>query len=578
MVESSDSLIPPRPKPTHWRTALIWGGSILLLVALGFGGWQFYLRRAPDRLVGQARAESNAGKGRNAFLLLQRALQIDPESVAATMAMADMYEQAGTMDAISWRSRLMTLEPDVPQHVLDVAATCVRFRQVDLAKAALAKVPGALRGGTDFLALTGATALLERRWEDAAAAFAEARKLQPTNPEHAFNEANALINSPTEAVRKAAIIELEAAARGSEARLQQPARQTLRDFAATAGRTAEAVEWGRLAASAPEATWEDSLRLLTLMEAGGASDAASYLETLKTAAARDPANAAPLLQWMRKHRRIAESTAWAAQLPIADATRPEIALEVAAAYQDQSNWEAMERTLTGDGKDWGLREVLRLGLLSRAEQLLGKSAQSKATWGLAISAAARRPSALLDLAALASSWNRPADATDALWRIVALDPPETERALIALFSEYDKAQDTRGLLRVFTSMIERKLGGEVAQNNFIFMALLLEERTDQARALARRRAESQPADATVVCARAFAEFKAGAFKEAVARMKRLPEAQLTEPARAGYYGVMLAAAGEIADAQRYLRIAEPARMLPEERSLYGAARRKVGLP
>jgi hypothetical protein len=58
-------------------------------------------------------------------------------------------------------------------------------------------------------------------------------------------------------------------------------------------------------------------------------------------------------------------------------------------------------------------------------------------------------------------------------------------------------------------------------------------------------------------------------------MQSLPKDKLEKPATAAYYGVLLAAKGERAEAARFLDLAKDADLLPEEKNLVREARRST---
>ncbi len=54
--------------------------------------------------------------------------------------MAETAELAGRGEALSWRQRVSALEPNVPENQVSLAATALRFGQVDLARKSLDSV------------------------------------------------------------------------------------------------------------------------------------------------------------------------------------------------------------------------------------------------------------------------------------------------------------------------------------------------------------------------------------------------------------------------------------------------------
>jgi hypothetical protein len=76
-----------------------------------------------------------------------------------------------------------------------------------------------------------------------------------------------------------------------------------------------------------------------------------------------------------------------------------------------------------------------------------------------------------------------------------------------------------------------------------------------------------PTNSTVVTTYAFAMHKEKKTRAALEALKALSAEQLREPSVAAYYGIILAESGSQAQADEYLRLAQAAPLLPEEKAL-----------
>jgi predicted Zn-dependent protease len=87
----------------------------------------------------------------------------------------------------------------------------------------------------------------------------------------------------------------------------------------------------------------------------------------------------------------------------------------------------------------------------------------------------------------------------------------------------------------------------------------------------------QPANAAYTATYAFSLFRQGKFAEAAAAMNELTPDQSNDPSVSLYYGIFLAAAGDVEKSKPFLQAAGNARMFPEERQLLAEAKKRAGL-
>lgn len=111
--------------------------------------------------------------------------------------------------------------------------------------------------------------------------------------------------------------------------------------------------------------------------------------------------------------------------------------------------------------------------------------------------------------------------------------------------------------------------------DYAALSLLLDNDVTQAHQLAAEVYRVEPKNPFYASTYAFSLHKQGRAREAVAVLRKLNAEQLDNPVIAVYYGIMLAAVGEAAEAGPYLSKSSQARLMPEELALVDRA--KTGL-
>jgi predicted Zn-dependent protease len=136
---------------------------------------------------------------------------------------------------------------------------------------------------------------------------------------------------------------------------------------------------------------------------------------------------------------------------------------------------------------------------------------------------------------------------------------------------YDTGR-TRPLLNLFTLQSKRKPADLSLKNNLAMTALLLDAQELKPHDLARQVYDQNPTNAAYASTYAFSLHLKNQNPEALKVMKQLPPKALEDPAIAGYYGLVLNATGDRANAVTYLNWAFKSTLLPEEKKLFEQAR------
>lgn len=545
--------------------------ACILVAAIGVGSFLGYRVWRERHLVCQTESFLASGDSKSALLVARHLLELNPNSVAACRVMAETAEQAGRNEAISWRQRVVGLEPNLSRDQLSLAGTALRFGRLDLARKTLDRIEPAGRANVKYHQLAGTLALAERQPAVAETEFAAALQIDPENPQLALNYATIRLTSPDPATNEKARADLMRLCEQPSLRLEC-LRALASDALARHSRVA-AEKWAAKLKAEKAASLSD---LLLYLEATlGTPAAEAGLVEAQARASESSATVAALLAWMNRHGLAQNALAWGLALPNKLQQTQPVPLAIAETYSFLQDWKGLEKWV--DGKDWRDHECFRLAVHSHALHHLNvvdrPSKESETTWRAALKATKARPDLLAAIAQLAEGWGYTAEAEEAWW-MIANGNENAKEALGALQKLYKSKPDTRGLLRVAKRALQLNPDDLVAANNCASLGLLLTT-DNSARRLATRLHTENPSNAIFRTTYAFALFRDGKTPDALKAMETLNEAQLHNPVVAAYYFVMLVENGNMERAHAFLSAANKAALLPEEQQLLTAATRKL---
>lgn len=545
--------------------------ACLLLAALAFGGYRGYGVWRKRHLSKQTQDFYARGDYQSAVLVARRLLQRDPDNLAACRVMADTAELAGRSEALTWRERIVALEANVPGNKVTLAATALRFGQVDLARKVLDAIKTEAAGNVKYHQLAGAIAVADKNSALAETEFAAALRLEPNNQQLALNLATVRLTAPDPTTKEKARTELLKLAEQSAFRLE--CLRALTSDALANNSLVSAESWAEQLKTEKGATFAD---LLLYLEATYKTDAGpAVLRDAEVAAAKSPAAASAFLTWMNRHGMAQSALDWGLALPPEILHVQPVPLAVAEAYSFLQDWIGLKAWV--DGKDWGGEEFLRLAVQSHALHHLTpadrSSMESQTAWNAALKATKSRPAHLAAIAQLAEGWGYADEAAEAWW-LIANGNENAKEALTALQRLYKSKQNSHGLLRVAKRALELNPADLVAANNCASLGLLLSG-DSSARRLATKLHKENPGSVVFSTTYAFALFTEGKTNDALKMMETLKDTQLRHPAVAAYYFVMLVENGSMERAHLFLSAANKAQLLPEEQELLTAATRKL---
>ena len=550
-----------------------WGfrlGIVAVVAGLGFASYRGYGELRKRNLSKQVQQFVDASDYRSAVLVARRLLELDPDNVPATRAMADMADASGRVEALTWRQRVAQLQPGIAANQIALARTALRVGKLEFVDRVLELVPEANRNTVEYHQIAGARALARRQAAVAEEHFAAALELEPANTQLALNLASIRL-AGDRAVAERARATLKQLVSDPAVRLSA-LRALAADAVARADRN-EASRWATELKSEQGATYADTMLYFQAVQ--GTDAAPPALEELKAKAAESAGSAAEFITWMNRQGMAVVAAHWSARLPQQIRDTQPVPLAIAEALSFMQDWPALRTSV--EGKNWGQFEALRLAVESHALHRLATtqpdSMQRQTVWRAALKAAGEKPDQLVAIAQLAEGWGYTGDAEDAWWQ-VASGTANARAGLSALQRIYKAKQDTRGLLRVAKRALELNPGDLVAANNCASLGLLLHG-DSTARRLAARLHTEHPANRAFAATHAYALHTAGKTAEALELMERMKEEELRHPAIAAYYVVMLVENGKLDRARSFLPNARRAMLLPEEQLLLSSATRKL---
>jgi predicted Zn-dependent protease len=576
-------------RKSNRRRWLIAGLVVLALgVAVAVLGYLYFPKYNEERLVRRAGAFLAAKDFSSAAITAQRALQINDRSIAAVRTLTTIMDEARDPAALTWKQRLVELEPGSLENRLSLAETALALGQAKIADEALAGAREAGQGQARYHALAGRAARAAKNPARAETEFADAARLDATNEDYQLEWQWARLQSADAATRAAGRTSLEALLE-SPAVSARAARLLIRE-ALQRGEAGRALTLAENLEKSGGAIFEDRLLHLDLLHRMKRPNYASSLTSLQEEAAQKPEQLATLIGWLNERHSALLVVDWSRRLPPAILTTMPVPVALAQSYVRLRDWDGLKpiisdkavllgqpQTAPGaatEGK-WGDFEFLRLAFLAATHRADGDQQQAKVRWQAAVKATANRPAAVAMLARHAIEWKWEDDATEVLWQ-AARTSPEPMWALQFLYRTYEERQATAELLAVTTKVLEVEPGNRDMGNNHAMLSLLLGTKVAEAVEKARELHRLDPQNPNYVSTYALGLFLQGSPQEAVDLMKTLTPEQLQQPGFAAYYGLFLSATDAKEESRKFLELAREAKLLPEEKRLVAQAWERIG--
>jgi predicted Zn-dependent protease len=484
--------------------------------------------------------------------------------------MAQLAENARSPSALIWRSRAMALEPHSNVDRLALAQTAMVFRDYAVATNALNGVDADGRNTANYQNLAGAVAAAANRLDEAELHFLEAARLEPSNETPQMNLAIVMLHGTNALAQAQAKASLEriAAAPGPGVPRCEALRELVSD-AARENQLARAEELSQTLVAQTNSVFRDRLLRLTVLKQGGSTDFAPELASVERGASRDPANIYELATWQMARQSASAALVWLQSLPEDTRTSQAAMLMTAECRMETGDWIGLQTSL--EKQNWGDLDLVRHAFLTRTLRQEGLNAAAKGQWAQALEDANGQKQGLVMLLRLAGQWNFAEEAQGILWTMVNRYPEE-QWAYDTLGKVLVAGGQTRPLMQLFSRQVARSPSDIATKNNLAMLALLLDAQEMKPNDLAEEVYQQAPGNSNYASTYAFSLYLRKRNTEALAVMRKLDAKDLENPEIAGYYGLILKANGQAAEARVYLDLAAKATLLPEERKLMNAAR------
>ena len=545
-------------------------GIIIFLIAGGVLGHRSFRAWQERRLVAQANALVTEGNLKRASLDARRILQINPESVEGCRIMARISEEGGSRTAVDWRRRAVDIGGSKPADLLALAKTAARFGDKANQDYALSRLPAEAKATADYHLIAADIAAKNGETAEVEKHLREASRLNPSDKSTLVRLATLQLAADDEARRaegRRALAELQ-----TDPEVRRDATRRLAEDAMRQRDFTEMTRLGRQLDGFPERTFEDRLFLLSGLYGSADPGFTPFLQELQAAAVEDPERVAALLAWLNGNQMPAAAISWAGRLPPELLSQKAVPIALSDSYIAARDWAGMLRMVqTGN---WGGLDFLRSALQARASRELGNHSESAAQWNEALKKVTATPKQALVLAEIVQKWGWEKETIDVLW-VAAKEPANGDAALLALYRHFSKNGQTQDLYRVLLHRQEARPDDLDVQNNVAQISVLLNLNADRGHKLARDLYEKEPRNAAYASTYAFSLHTQGDTKKALKIFSEMSPAELRQPEIAAYYGIILAASGDLERAAEFLDLGEKAGLLPEEKALMDRARRTL---
>ena len=551
--------------PVNWKKyALVLATVIIAAMVLWGSGRSKYRQIKENRALKAAQASFVKSDYRNAALSAQQVLLLNPTNAAACQLMAELADLTKSPTTLDWWKRVTEAAPSIENKLLfAVAALRYQSPPYPLAGQILEELRPNATNVVRFHVVSAERALLLRQLGEAEAQFAAAARLAPTNRLYQLNQA--LIGLSYTNATKLAVVRANLKSFLADTNLAATAFRGLIKDSLAHGDPRAARNYSEQLLHTPQATLDDRLLHLSILKNLPDGDFSNQFAALKKTIATNLLGTVQIALWMQANQLSTEAATWLAGLPANMRDQTMVKTARACALESAGDWISL-REFCKHG-DWEEINFLRLAFLARAWTQLGEPPVATGNWHAAVDSAGNRYGALIGLLELSGRWKLASERQDLLWLMLQKFPREHWISQ-ALEQQCFAAGDTSGLWRVFRQLSTMFPDNADFQNDYAYTSLLLKKNSIEAESLAAKLDKQFPSNASFASTHAFALHLRGNNTEALKVMQKLKSTELSQPAIALHYGVLLSAVGKKTEAQSYLNLARnDARLLPEEKAL-----------
>jgi predicted Zn-dependent protease len=543
------------------------------LLLLGYSAYRGYEVWKQSHGMAMAREYFAKGDARNTIISLQAVLHANPRNIEACRMIAGLTEAVRDQRALVWRQRVLELNPRSFEDRMALVQSAIIFQDYPLATNTLAGVTGADKNTATYNYIAGNVSLVEGQLDDAEAHFSEAIRLDPSNPVPQMNLAVVRLHRTNPLDMAEARIALQRVIMTTtNAALASQARRELINDAMHFNNNATALALSKELVNQSNSVFDDKLLRLFVLWKINSNEFKPALAMCQREASTNPPELFDLAIWQMKQISTNSALGWLQSLPTETRTNQPACLLIAQCQLGLGNWTALQSSL--QPQNWNELEFMRHAFLARALREQGLTEASAAEWGVALKSASDSKGTTIALFRLAAQWRWNTEAEQILWTIVE-KYPEQKWATATLSQHLMAGQRTRSLMELFDIMFKRNPDDLDTKNDLAMTAMLLGEQELDPYDLAREVYEKNPTNSSFASTYAFSLYLQQKYPDALKVMQQLTPKDLQDPSVDGYYGLILKANGNNAQARSFLDRSSRGQLLPEEQVLFIQA--KAGL-
>ena len=548
------------------KKILLIGAALLVLLSALWLSRPIYRRYKEKRFIAQAERSVQKSDPATAALFARQALQLNPSNLVSTRIMAELADHSNSPQVLAWRQRIVDVEPTL-ENKLALGAAALRYERFPfpIANRLVIELAGTAKTNSTYQSLAAELALKQGRFPQAEFHFKEVLKLNPTNESAQMNLAVLQLESRDPKMISDARATLEKLQASRENGLRALRSLVENDLKRNELDLAEPFSKKLLAD--PRSMFIDRMVHLTILRRKQSKEFEPYLLSMQKDVDANPENIYKLVSWLNLNQLSEVALKWIESLPPAIRSEQPVPVAEADCHVGKKDWSQLESFL--NAQKWGDRDFIRAAILSRALKEQKNQMAADVQWQKAIRFSSDKVETLALLANMAGDWQWPEAVEDALWVILEKYPKETWAAQ-GLSQSYYSQGNTRGLLKLYSYLI-RDSSDPGAENNFALISLLLGTNTEKAHQMAENVFKKDPKNASFLSTCAYSLHLKNKNAEALKLFEQLSNQELENPSIAAYYGIVLASAGEQEKARKYLKLAERAPTLPEEKTLLAEA-------
>ncbi len=536
--------------------------AIILLIALGWGGHDFYVRWQERRLTRRALVALQHGDDATASLAARAVLQIKPTSAPAARIVAQLAEKGGNRAALDWRRKVVEAQPHSVEDALALARCALQFNEPAVAVQALSAMDEQGKNQAGYHAVAATLAELKKDHETAIHEWELAVQMAPEEAAYQLQLATSQVQSTNQDRYLAGEATLNKL-RENPTQRAAATRELITSGVARHQRGQELVKLAQDLQGYPEATIADRLIYLDFIHQIDSPDFTAYLTKLEADVASKPVELGALLEWMSRNNLNLVALDYIKNLPADNLNKWPVPLAIAELYERLKDWHKLEQITKN--ADWRQGEFIRHAYLARALRAQDKLGPAEHEWAAAVKEASAQGSTTMALMRTTADWKWEKEQVELLWSLTN-DPEKQKEALEELYRYYERTSNTQGLYRALVRWGELEPGDLDVQNNLAQISLLLDANADDARRVAAELHKKAPSNPAYTATYAYSLLTKGYPKEAAKVMSSLTADQLREPAISAYYGLCLAAVHD-EKAREFLTAGQQAPLLPEEKKL-----------